>query len=205
MHKNHSKYQNSALRLVLFGLIFSQPILWGKLTFKDDVSLNRICNLVNFWAIDNLASLMCTLVRRQSGNFAKSWGRHPSIMKKKCIKKVLFLSGSTIKAITLSDKYQLHEAAQIFFTLNTFIFKRKWSKLVILHISLSNHSNHKGLYLKMCPLQVKFLQNQCEWYKKRVNSQKLIRGYFFYVSYFSLLKVKRISFSFHVNIMLIFV
>ena len=88
--------------------------------------------VLNFWTKNNLASLMCTLVRRQSGNFAKSWGRHPSIMKKKCIKKVLFLSGSTIKAITLSDKYQLHKAAQIFFTLNTFIFKRKWSKLVIL-------------------------------------------------------------------------
>ena len=125
--KNHSKCQITSSWLILFVFIFSQLIQQGKRTFEHD-----ICNVLNFWTKSNLTSLMCTLVRRQSGNFAKSWGRHPSIMKKKCIKKILFLSGSTIKAITLSDKYQLHKAAQIFFTLNTFIFKRKWSKLVIL-------------------------------------------------------------------------
>lgn len=37
VHKNHSKCQNNALWLVLFGFIFSQPIQQGNLTFKHDV------------------------------------------------------------------------------------------------------------------------------------------------------------------------
>ena len=143
---------------------------------------------------------MCTLVRRQSGNFAKSWGRHPSIMKKKCIKKVLFLSGSTIKAITLSDKYQLHKAAQIFFTLNTFIFKRKWSKLVILLLWVIIR------IIKVCTQKCAHYRSNS--YKisvsdKKVNSQNWSEANFFYISLIFTKKQK--EFPLQVNIMPIFV
>ena len=114
----------------------------------------RVCNFHNFWTkYIWLVPCAPTDESTESGNFAKSWGRHPSIMKKKCIKKFSFYLAQPSKQL-LSDKYQLHKAAQIFFTLNTFIFKRKWSKLVILLWVIIRII--KVCTLKMCPLQIKF-------------------------------------------------
>ena len=95
------------------GKISSTVIFWGRAAL-----LKSHCNCINgrlFWTTEN---------------FAKSWGRHPSIIKKKCIKKFL-LSGYSIEQLLSLDKYL--ETAPFF-------EKRKWKLVMHLLNKITIHA-----------------------------------------------------------------